>query len=140
MSPSMKKTLLRIWFNLSFFTGGLPEKFTANSVDQLMGHTFPTWGTFPNFHTRCETTFQDTNKKTNAKNQLMLLKQGSKTVEEFFQEFDQLAFAAGYTDVHHEDVLIKLLQDAIKIHTINLVYTQPCFQLVIRHGRHKSLP
>lgn len=65
------------------------------------------------------------NKKTNTKNQLMLLEQASKTVEEFFQEFNQLAFVAGYMATHHDDILIKLLQDAIKTHVVNMVYTQP---------------
>ena len=65
------------------------------------------------------------NKKTNAENQLMLLCQGSKTAEEFFQEFDQLAFAAGYTDTHHDDILIRQLHKAIHDKVINLIYSQP---------------
>jgi hypothetical protein len=103
----------RIRFNLSFFTGGLPEKFAANFLDRRMNEVIPTWGTYADFRRECDAAFQDTNKKTNAENQLMLLKQGSRTAEEFFQEFDQLKFTARYTDRYHEDVLIKLLHDAI---------------------------
>ena len=73
----------------------------------------------------CEEAFRDTNKKTNTENQLTLLRQGSKTAEEFFQEFDQLAFTAGYTDTHHDDVLIRLLHEAIHSRVIDLVYGQP---------------
>ena len=45
--------------------------------------------------------------------------------EEFFQEFDQLVFTAGYTDTHHNDVLICLLHKAIHNKVIDLVYSQP---------------
>jgi flagellar motor switch protein FliG len=54
----------------------------------------------------------------------MLLKQGSKMVEEFFQEFDQLKFAAGYTDRYHDDILTKLLHNTIRTHIIDHIYTQ----------------
>ena len=112
-------------FNLSFFVGGLPEKFAANFIDQIIGEMILNWGTFKAFHRRCEEAFQDTNKKTNAENQLTLLRQGSKMAEEFFQEFNQLAFTAGYTNTHHNDVLICLLHKAIHNKVINLVYSQP---------------
>jgi hypothetical protein len=113
-----------IQFDLSFFTGGLPEKFMANFVDQRMSEIVPNYPSYNQFKGQCDTAFQDTNKKTNAENQLMLLKQGSKTAEEFFQEFDQLKFTAGYTDRYHEDVLIKLLHDAIRNTTTDHIYTQ----------------
>ena len=115
----------RIWFDLSFFTGGLPEKFTANFIDQLIDNPLPRWGTYRDFHRWCDEAFQDTNKKTNTENQLTLLCQGLKTAEEFFQEFDRLAFAAGYTDTHHDDVLVCLLHEAIHSRVIDLVYSQP---------------
>ena len=86
--------------------------------------SIPRWGTFQDFRRRCEEPFQDTNKKTNTENQLTLLRQGSKTAKEFFQEFDQLAFAAGYTDTHHDDVLVRLLHEAIHSNIIDLVYGQ----------------
>jgi hypothetical protein len=114
----------RIRFDLSFFTGGLPEKFMANFIDQRMSETVPIYPSYYRFKEQCNAAFQDTNKKTNTENQLMLLKQGSKTAEEFFQEFDQLKFTAGYTDRYHEDILIKLLHDAIWNTTIDHIYTQ----------------
>ena len=119
-----------IGFDLSFFVGGLSEKFTANFIDQIINQAVPPWGTYQEFCTGCENTFPDTNKKTNVENQLMLLKQGTKTAEEFFQEFNQLAFAAGYTNTYHDDILIKLLHEAIHIHTINLIYAQPALPKV----------
>ena len=62
-----------IRFNLSFFIGGLPEKFSANFIDQIINDNFPRWGTFRDFWQQCEEAFQDTNKKTNTENQLTLL-------------------------------------------------------------------
>ena len=115
----------RIRFNLSFFVGGLPEKFVANFIDQIIGMSLPRWGTFQDFRQKCEEAFQDTNKKTNAENQLTLLRQGSKTAKEFFQEFNLLVFTAGYTDTHHDNVLIRLLHKAIHDKVIDLVYSQP---------------
>jgi hypothetical protein len=70
----------RIQFNLSFFTGGLSENFMANFIDQIINNTVPNWGSYQMFKEKCNATFQDTNKKTNAENQLMLLKRGGKTV------------------------------------------------------------
>ena len=87
-----------IHFLLSFFMGGLPEKFTANFIDAIIGQPNPDRGTAADFYRRCEESFRDPNKRTNAENQLGLLKQGSKTVEEFFQEFDQLRITVQYTD------------------------------------------
>jgi hypothetical protein len=96
----------------------------ANFIDQRMSEIVPNYPSYRQFKEQCNAAFQDTNKKTNAKNQLMLLKQGSKTAKEFDQEFDQLKFTAGYTDRYHKDVLIKLLHDAIRNTTIDHIYTQ----------------
>ena len=35
-----------IWFNLSFFVEGLPEKFVANYIDQIINSIIPHYGTF----------------------------------------------------------------------------------------------
>ena len=69
----------------------------------------------------------------------MLLRQGSKTAEEFFQEFDQLAFAAGYTDTHHDDVLVRLLHEAIHSKVIDLVYSQPTLPVNYRAWKTQIL-
>ena len=39
----------RIRFNLSFFVGGLPEKFAANFIDQIIRMSLPRWGSFADF-------------------------------------------------------------------------------------------
>ena len=114
-----------IHFLLSFFMGGLPEKFTANFIDAIIDQPNPNWGTIADFCTRCEESFKDPNKRTNAENQLGLLKQGGKTVEEFFQEFEQLKITAQYTDPHHKTILIKYLHEAVITSTIDNIYRQP---------------
>jgi hypothetical protein len=115
----------RIRFTLSFMTGGLPEKFAANFIDQVIDQATAgvyDWGTVTAFQAQFDEAFEDKNKKSNAENQIALLKQGSKTAEEFFQEFDQLAFVAGYNDGHHGDILIKLIKDAIHNSIIDSIY------------------
>jgi hypothetical protein len=116
----------QIHFLLSFFKGGLPEKFAANYIDKIMVQTTipKDWGTIVDFGTACRETFMDKNKKSNAENQIALLKQGGKTAKEFFQEFDQVARIAGYDDTHHDDVLIKLVRDAAHSHIIDSIYRQ----------------
>ena len=44
------------------------------------------------------------------------------TAEEFFAEFDQLAYIAGYNDGHHGDIFIKLIKDAIHNSIIDSIY------------------
>ena len=115
----------QICFALSFMKGGLPEKFAANFIDQVIDQAragIYDWGTLAAFNTLFDEAFKDKNKKSNAENQIALLKQGSKTAEEFFQEFDQLAFVAGYNDGHHGDILIKLIKDAIHNSIIDSIY------------------
>ena len=106
----------KICFALSFMKRGLPEKFAANFIDQVIEQGMAgiyNWGTLATFDTLFDEAFKDKNKKSNAKNQITLLKQGSKTVEEFFQEFHQLAYIAGYNGGHHSNILIKLIKDTI---------------------------
>jgi hypothetical protein len=43
----------QIQFNLSFFTGGLPEKFVANFLNQCMNQVVPTWGSYQEFREKC---------------------------------------------------------------------------------------
>jgi hypothetical protein len=116
-------------------TGGLPEKFAANFIDDLMeyyeqrkrialpGDPDPVvnWGTADEFYEKCEETFSDQNKKSNAEHQLSILRQGNKTAEEYFQEFDQLVRTAKY-HIGHDDVLIKYLLKQVKSSIIDKLY------------------
>jgi hypothetical protein len=123
-------------FLLSFMTGGLPEKFAANFIDEvaaeydeekkdhrIYGGLQPVadWGTEREFYEKCEEAFGDQNKKANAEHQLALLRQGNKTAEEYLQEFDQLARTAGYQR-NHDDVLIKYLNEQVKSSIIDKIY------------------
>jgi Retrotransposon gag protein len=118
-------------------TGGLPEKFAANFIDNLMDDlrrrkestrdlglnipTGPNWGSIDDFENILESTFGDQNKKTNAENQLALLRQGTKTTEEYFQEFDQLVRTAGYQR-NHDDILVRYLHEQVKQSIIDKIY------------------
>ena len=84
--------------------------------------TSPNWGSINDFQTILESTFRDQNKKTNAENQLALLQQGTKTAEEYFQEFDQLVQTAGYQR-NHDDVLIRYLHEQVRQNIIDKIYS-----------------
>ena len=114
----------QIHFALSFMKGGLPEKFAANFIDQVIEQTMSPkdWGTLVTFNRLFDEAFKDKNKKSKAKNQIALLKQGSKTAEEFFTKFNQVAYIAGYNDGHHGNILIKLIKDAIHNNIIDSIY------------------
>jgi 5-methylcytosine-specific restriction endonuclease McrBC regulatory subunit McrC len=116
-------------------TGGLPEKFAANFIDDLMddyeeeknqklpGEPDPVvdWGTADEFYAKCEETFGDQNKKLKAEQQLALLRQGTRTAEEYLQEFEQLVRTAGYQRGHF-DVLIKYFHEQVKTSVIDKIY------------------
>jgi Retrotransposon gag protein/Zinc knuckle len=127
-----------IRFLLNFMTEGLPEKFTANYLDdildnlrrrreraQAMWQPLPTganWGSAVDFEAQCHSVFGDQNKRPNAENQLALLQQGAKTAEEYFQEFDQLVRTAGYQQ-YHDDVLVKYLHEQVKWSIVDKIYS-----------------
>ncbi|KIM84415.1 hypothetical protein PILCRDRAFT_6644 [Piloderma croceum F 1598] len=117
-----------ICFLLSFMMEGLPEKFAANFIDDIVEdweqrkieacrlfQPIPStdWGTLNSFQEKCKLTFNDQNKKSSAKHQLALLKQRTRTAEEYFQEFDQLVRTAGYQRGHN-DVLIKYIHEHVR--------------------------
>jgi Retrotransposon gag protein len=127
-----------IRFLLSFMVGGLPEKFAANFIDDLTDDlqqrkesardlglpapTRPNWGSIDDFETILESTFGDQNKKTNAENQLALLRQGTRTAEEYFQEFNQLVRTAGYQR-NHNNVLVRYLHGQVKQSIVDKIYS-----------------
>ena len=86
----------QIHFALSLMKERLPEKFAANFIDQVIKQTTSPkdWGTLAAFNRLFDGALKDKNKKSNTENQITLLKQESKTAEEFFTEFDQLAYIA----------------------------------------------
>jgi Retrotransposon gag protein len=110
-------------------TEGLPEKFATNYLDDILDDLRrrreraqamrqplldeANWGSAADFEMQCHSIFGDQNKRLNAKKQLALLQQGSKTAEEYFQEFNQLVRTAGYQQ-NHDDVLVKYLHEQVK--------------------------
>jgi Zinc knuckle/Retrotransposon gag protein len=127
-----------IRFLLSFMTEGLPEKFAANYLDDILDDlrrrreraqtmrqplpSEPNWGSAADFEAQCQAIFGDQNKKPNAENQLAQMRQSTRTAEEYFQEFDQLVRTAGYQQ-NHDDVLVKYLHEQVKTSIIDKVYS-----------------
>ncbi|KIM78551.1 hypothetical protein PILCRDRAFT_90664 [Piloderma croceum F 1598] len=104
-----------IRFLLSFMTEGLPKKFAANFINDIAEE----WEREQ--EKKCELAFGDQNKKLSAEHQLALLKQGARSAEEYFQEFDQLVRTAGYQRGHN-DVLIKYIHEQVKSSIIDKIY------------------
>jgi Zinc knuckle/Retrotransposon gag protein len=127
-----------IRFLLSFMTEGLPEKFAANYLNDILDDlgrrraraqamrqplpNEPNWGSAADFEAQCQAIFGDQNKKPNAENQLAQMRQSTKTAEEYFQEFDQLVRTAGYQQ-NHDDVLVKYLHEQVKTGIIDKIYS-----------------
>jgi Retrotransposon gag protein len=119
-------------------TEGLPEKFATNFIDNVLDDlrkrreraqaihqplpTEPNWGSAADFEVQCQSIFGDQNKRPNTENQLALLQQGTKTAEEYFQEFDQLVRTAGYQQ-NHDNVLIKYLHEQVKWSIVDKIYS-----------------
>jgi Zinc knuckle/Retrotransposon gag protein len=119
-------------------TEGLQEKFSANYLNDILDDlrqrreraqamrqplsAEPNWGSAADFKVQCQSIFSDQNKKQNTENQLTLMRQGAKTAEEYFQEFDQLVRTAGYQQ-NHDDVLIKYLHKQVKWSIVNKIYS-----------------
>lgn len=115
----------RILFALSYMTGGVPERFAQNFVDarvaeDLAGIT-PAWGTYKAFLDSIKAAFDSQNKKVDSHNALVNLRQGKKTAEEFFVEFDQLARAANY-HTGHDDVLVNYIRTGLNHSIVSTIY------------------
>ena len=67
--------------------------------------------------------FEDSSKKETAIQKLRQLKQGSKSVDVFFQQFEILKTKAGLKDKVHNTVLINLLQYSLNTEVLRqLIY------------------
>ena len=70
--------------------------------------------------------FEDSSKKETAIQRLRQLKQGSKSVDVFFQQFEILKTKAGLKNKVHNTVLIDLLQYSLNAEVLRqLIHTYP---------------
>ena len=97
----------KILFALSFMTEGMPEQWALDFNEDVMSEDVWNFGTWAAFKTKLRASFEDKEKAKNARTALHQLKQGSRTADDFFLQFELLRRAAGITD---EGELIAFLE------------------------------
>jgi len=101
--------LNKIIFTLSHMKGGLAEEWANVYIDRANSPTGD-WGTWPVFVEALEKAFKDANEEQTAQHHLEALRQGKRTAQDFFFEFESTMRRAGYSAVIHETYLISLLE------------------------------
>ena len=107
--PSYKKKIL---FVLSYLKEGTAAAWAENWVAQHTDNDDNIYclDTFQDFMNQLGKSFEDPSKKETAIQKLRQLKQGSKSADVFFQQFEILKTKAGLKDKVYDTVLIDLLQ------------------------------
>ena len=107
--PSYKKKIL---FVLSYLKEGTAAAWAENWVAQHTDDDGDIYclDTFQAFMDQLGKSFEDSSKKETVIQRLRQLKQGSKSVDVFFQQFEILKTKAGLKNKVHNTVLIDLLQ------------------------------
>jgi hypothetical protein len=117
-----------ILFALGFFTKGLPAQWATTFLEQVDANTRPGTnpdvGTWADFKTAMEKSFQDPNLARNAFDDLNNL-QWKSPADQFFQEFEMHARRCGYigTTTNHQ-VLVDIIEKKIPLDTITVIYTR----------------
>jgi hypothetical protein len=95
-------------FALSYMTEGSAAAWADLYTDRALDTE--DWGTWANFKRELTEQFGDSAKEKAAQHALENLKQGSKTADEFFTEFDTLVSKAKYSEATHSDYLMVLVE------------------------------
>lgn len=112
----------KIIFTLSYMTKGTAKSWADhirkealfNPIEKKI-RSAPVFGTWEAFLTKATSRFGNPNAQTDADRKLHELRQGSKSAQQFFQEFDELSTQAGYLGKEFELPRINL----IKLHADN---------------------
>jgi hypothetical protein len=110
----------KIWFALSYMKKGTAEDWSENFLEdaEYDGQKFGTWNEFLQ---KLAASFDDVNERSHALDQLNSLKQGSKSLEGFFQEFEILRRKAGKVDTANDPDMIRLLEMAVHREIVNQI-------------------
>ena len=99
---------------LSFMKKGIAAEWARDEVDRILVDQTtripladPKWGKFIDFWQKCIARFGNPNRKTEAHMKVMQLRQGSRSVVEYFQQLDQFVVQAGYTGDQFDNFLIE---------------------------------
>ena len=80
----------KILFVLLFMTEGMPKQWALDFNEGVMGAAVWNFGIWAVFKIKLRTSFEDKEKAKNTRTVLHLLKQGSRTAEDFFSQFELL--------------------------------------------------
>jgi hypothetical protein len=117
----------KIMFTLGFFTEGLPKQWATTFLEHADRNTAQgdplALGTWTDFYTQLQTSFEDPNISRNSYDKLKRL-HWTAPADTFFQEFDMLARRCGYITATTTDdrILIDLLEDKLPRGTVEVIY------------------
>ena len=90
-------------------------KSSTNLIDPATGLLLerPAFGSFTTFWKECVDRFRQSNTQQDAHNKIESLRQGSRTVAEYFQKLDELIMQAGYNDTKFDNFLLNKVKVSI---------------------------
>lgn len=109
------------------------ENFLEDSIINNGQH-----GTWDEFKDKLQRSFADPNEIKTSQAKLSSLRQGGKTAEEFFQEFDLLRRKANYT-AGHDQYLIELLEENLNESLVIRVYNAEVLPVTYADWKTKAI-
>ncbi len=118
-SASFANDQAKIIYALSFMRDNTAGAWSEAFIDEAISKN--SWDKWSEFEAKLTKSFGDPNEHRNAQDSLDSLRQGKRTAEDYFLEFDQLARIAGYA-TGHDDELIRVLEKNVNPSLIDKVY------------------
>lgn len=104
----------KISFILSYLKSGRAAAWAQNYIDSHTTNNVITLPTdFDDFLASLDASFKDPTKAAKAMERFYKSKQGNRSAEDFFVEFDQILIAAGLTKSDHDGIIIEQLKKAV---------------------------
>lgn len=116
---------------------GVAAEWAGNYMDTHQMAAVPVPESYVDFMAKLDLGFTNPNEQPDAQAKLSSLRQGSKTVEEFFLEFDTLRRLAGYAS-GHDAYLIELLEKALHREIITTIYASDTLPTTFDSWRKKA--
>src|SRR5271170_1861237 len=136
-SDDFKDEQKKALFALSYMQGGTAGLFANDYVEQrLADNTWPKWAEFKKL---LLDRFSDQESKRHAQQKLAQMRPGTRNLQEFFVEFEQLARYANYTTDVFDSHKITLLEQNLPRRIIDLVYTMEKIPSKYTEFRYKCI-
>ena len=127
-------------FTLSYMKTRHAAAWAQNYVEGLIAannNPTPT-DTWKQFTEKLDATFNDPNRQEKALCEFYEMKQGKKTAEEFFAEFDIVRAKAGLRETQHDVFLIERLKKALNIEVVRGVMRSTPVPVTYKDWRKKA--